>query len=335
MVSWAPSSGPRVVTLGGGHGQAALLGALSVLDVSITAIVGVADDGGCSGKLRAELGMPPPGDLRRCLTSLATDLSLARRFEERLSGEEAGRCVGNLVIAEMFRELGKLSLAAGWAARELACLGRVVPAAEAPGTLRVYDLEWGPISGESAIETRSHSPLVANVEGPETSSDEARRAIEEADFVFLGPGSFIGSTLAALTTADIAAQVSRSRAQRVLVKNVGQEASSSISLQDHARVLADHLLIKSGGESARIDVLEHVHGDFGAEVRDDTTHYRAPLTREPEAIHDIGRLRAALEHHFGFRRRPNPLPEVSRVESRDRIESVLERARKRLPAPRA
>ena len=334
MRSETAATRPCVVTLGGGHGQAALLGALSALDVSITAVVGVADDGGCSGKLRAELGMPPPGDLRRCLTSLATDVELARRFEERLSGDEAGRCVGNLVIAEMFRELGKLSLAAAWAARELACLGRVVPAAETPGTLRVYDLEWGPISGESAIETRSHSPLVANVEGPETSSEDARQAIEQADFVFLGPGSFIGSTLAALTTADIAAQVARAGGQRILIKNLGGEASSSIGIEDHARVLADHMLIKSGGESASLDVLHHSPGGLGATTIDGSTHYAAPLANESELMHDIERLRSALTHHFGFRRRAAPALEVSSVEARSRIEAVLERARKRLPGSR-
>src|SRR5690606_13894478 len=93
----------RVVTLGGGHGQAALLTALTELRCEITAFVNVADDGGCSGKLRRELGMPPPGDIRRCLTALARDRRLAERFEVRLKGDD--RSAGNLALSEAYAEL--------------------------------------------------------------------------------------------------------------------------------------------------------------------------------------------------------------------------------------
>jgi hypothetical protein len=162
-----------VVTLGGGHGQAALLRGLSRLDCHITAIVSVADDGGCSGKLREELGMPPPGDVRRCLVSLAT-LREADQFEERLQGErEEGRCVGNLVLAEMSQDLGSLQRAVDWAGALLGCLGRVVPVADVAGTLNVYDLVHGPIVGEAAIERLSANTLVATVAGPERASPEA------------------------------------------------------------------------------------------------------------------------------------------------------------------
>ena len=78
----------NVVTIGGGHGQAAMLRALLELDCDVTAVVSIADDGGCSGRLRDQFDMPPPGDLRRCLTTLARHRRLAARFEERFEDDE-------------------------------------------------------------------------------------------------------------------------------------------------------------------------------------------------------------------------------------------------------
>ena len=199
-----PYGGPRIVTLGGGHGQATLLSALAGLESDLSAVVSIADDGGCSGRLREELQMPPPGDLRRCIASLATESEVAARFEERLQGgDEAGRCVGNLVLAELTQELGSLQLAVDWAAALLGCVGRVVPAAESAGVLTVWDREHGPLAGESLIERSSAAPLVVVVEGPEAASQYAREAIERADVLLLGPGSFVGSTLAVLATGEV------------------------------------------------------------------------------------------------------------------------------------
>lgn len=333
----ARSRGPRVVTVGGGHGQAALLAALAQLDVSLTAIVSVADDGGCSGKLREELGMPPPGDLRRCLTSLASRRDLAGRFEERLSGEEVGRCIGNLVIAEMYRDLGSLQLAVDWSAALLDCRGRVLAAADQPGVLKVYDLEWGPLTGESAIEAKSSTPLVARVEGPAVASSAAKRAVFEAEFIFIGPGSFVGSTLAVVTTGDLAAAIAASPARRVLVKNLAQESSksgarSAIGLDDHERVLRDHLTIMSGGEAVNFDVLSHtVRGQRSIPMEGGAMAFAAPLVAEGGQHHDPDKVAAALESLFGFRRRPSPLDAIDPgPEARAMFDAALQRARARL-----
>lgn len=321
-----------MVTLGGGHGQAALLAALGQLDLSLTAIVSVADDGGCSGKLRAELGMPPPGDLRRCLAALASRRDLAARFEERLSGEEEGRCVGNLVIAEMYRDLGSLQLAVDWSAALLDCRGRVLAAADQPGVLKVYDLEFGPLSGESAIEAKSNSPLVARVEGPTVASARAKRAIHDAQFVLMGPGSFVGSTLAVLTTGDIASAVASARGRRIYVKNLREEATSSIGLDDQERVLRDHLTILSGGETVACDLLSHAEDGPWSSPRDDgSVEFAAPIRSSCSTQHDPDKVAAALEVLFGFRRRPAPLPALDPgPEARALFEAALERARARL-----
>ncbi len=302
-----PGAKIRVVTIGGGHGQAALLRAITQLECNITAVVSVADDGGCSGRLREEVGMPPPGDIRRCLVALSSRAELASRFEERLeAGDEVStngvaRSVGNLVLAQMFHDLGGLQLAVDWAAALLGCTGRVVPVAETAGVLRVYDLEHGALSGESYIESRSASPIVVNVEGPESANPEAKRAIMEADLVFIGPGSFVGSTLAALTTGDLARSLVATRAQRVLVNNLEREGSASFGIDEHERILRDHILIKSGGDTAPIDALSHIRRGHRADARSDgSVEYGSCLARSGERGHDEALLRESLIKHFGL-----------------------------------
>ncbi|MEQ9319550.1 MAG: 2-phospho-L-lactate transferase CofD family protein, partial [Polyangiaceae bacterium] len=201
-IATEPSKGPvarrRAVTVGGGHGQAAMLEALLELDCDVTAVVSVADDGGCSGRLRRVSGMPPPGDLRRCLSTLAADRELAARFETRLEGaDELRRSVGNLILYEAYLDLGSLSAAVRWAQGCLACRGRVLPVADVAGTLTGYDRGRGVIAGESTIERVGDHPMVASVHGPQRCVPEALEAIREADVVVLGPGSFVTSTLAA------------------------------------------------------------------------------------------------------------------------------------------
>ncbi len=316
----APFAGvPRVVTLGGGSGQSALLAALRTLECDVTAIVSIADDGGCSGKLRAELGMPPPGDIRRCLGSLSTRPDLAAHFEERLhGGTEEGRCVGNLVLAEMREDVGSLQHAVDWAATLLGCVGRVVPASEEAGTLSVYDRVRGPLSGESNIERVSAEAMIVTVDGPARANREAIAAIAGADLVFFGPGSFVGSTLAVLATGDIAAAVVASPARRVLVRNLGSEAHdgalASVDPRAHERVLRDHLVIGSGGDPVVFDTLSHdpVRRDFRMR-EDQSVECLHPLASDDGRHHDQTLLAAALQHHFDLRTRvttPAPIAEA-------------------------
>jgi uncharacterized cofD-like protein len=329
-------TGPRVVTLGGGHGQAALLAALAGLECDVTAIVSIADDGGCSGRLREELGMPPPGDLRRCLVSLAREHEIAARFEERLrGGDEDGRCVGNLVLAELTQELGGLQRAVDWAAALLGCVGRVVPAAETAGVLTVWDRHHGPLAGESLIELASEAPLVAVVEGPDEASPDARRAIDDADWIFIGPGSFIGSTLAVLVTGDVAGHVARARGRRVLVRNIAPEHMRTALDEplevDHERMLVDHLLIANEGEPATIDVLEHHAGGHASTLREDgSRRLCAELADASGRRHDVALLRRALVHHLGLGPRAASAPTSLHPEPRRLLEERLDSARRRL-----
>lgn len=293
---------PRIVTIGGGHGQAALVRALVRLECEVTALVSVTDDGGCSGRLREEMGMPPPGDIRRCLLAMSTRPKLAARFDERLPGaaDGAARSAGNLVLAEMFHRLGGLQRAVDWAARLLGCVGRVVPLAETAGVLRVYDQKKGTLSGESNIERQSDSMIVVNVDGAEEVNPEAKRALAAADFVFIGPGSFVGSTLAALTTGDVAAALVRARARRVLVQNLRSEADAAYGIDQHERILRDHLVIKSGGDAVSLDLLSSSEspGHHARPRPDGSTEYVSCLHRAGESTHDEELVAHALAFHF-------------------------------------
>jgi uncharacterized cofD-like protein len=323
---------PRVVTIGGGHGQATLVSALVRLECSITAIVSVADDGGCSGRLREEMGMAPPGDIRRCLLALATRPDLAARFDERMSTEaNVARSSGNLVLAEMYQRLGSLQRAVDWAAELLGCIGRVVPVAETAGLLRAYDLELGALAGETRIERESARAIVVNVEGPERANPEAKRALAEADLVFIGPGSFVGSTLAALTTGDLGAALVRSRARRTLVMNLALEADAQYGIGEHERIVRDHLVIKSGGEAVAFDVLSHADEDEPRVVTrsDGSLELVARLRRENAATHDEALVAHALGAHFGLRPAAPRAPTEDRAANR-RFDEVLTAARRRL-----
>ena len=333
---------PRVVTLGGGHGQGALLSALARLECELTAVVSVADDGGCSGKLREELGMAPPGDVRHCLVALSSIPAVASSFEERLTdGAEDGRCVGNLVLAEMARDLGSLQHAVDWVGALLMCSGRVVPVSEVAGTLVVYDRVHGTMSGESHIERLSESALVAIVDGPEVASEAALSAIRDADIVFMGPGSFVGSTLAVLTTGNVAEAVVAARGRRILVRNVhsGDDAPTSreVPYAEHERILRDHLVIGSRGEPVTFDIL--VHDDRETLVRtrpDGTSELSGPIVAPGGRRHDPVRLAEVLARHLGLAPRTRagaPLATVD-AEAAAIFERYMATARTRLHGDR-
>lgn len=318
----------RVATIGGGHGQSAVLRALVTLDCDVTAITCVADDGGCSGRLRSEFGMPPPGDLRRCLTTLASDRALATRFEARVTVGDTSRSLGNLVLLEAYARAGSLQKAADWAASLLRCRGRVAPASEHPGRLAIYDRAVGVLVGESQIADRSQAPMVVAVHDAERANPHAVRAIEEAEIVFIGPGSFITSTLAALVTGDIAGAVVRTRARRVLFHNLVPERGQlrCAELADCVRLLRDHLCIATGVASVPLEVLRHAPepADPDGSVRS------APLAR-PDAPHqhDPERVASALHAIYDIPRRrfvdDTPPPSVSRRTFDEHLASAMKR----------
>lgn len=237
------ATGPAVVALGGGHGLAASLRAARTYAGAVTGVVSVGDDGGSSGRLRAELGVPAPGDVRRCLSALAgNDSLLARSLEHRFDGGPLhGHAVGNLLLAGLTVASGDFSAAVQEVARLLDARGRLFPATTRPVTL-IADSDAGTLVGQVTIEEAtgirdlrfhpSHPPAPA----------EAVEAILAADQVVLGPGSLFTSVLASAVVPDIRDALARTGAQRVYVANVATEKglARGFGLAEHLDAIAKH-----------------------------------------------------------------------------------------------
>jgi len=305
---------PRVATIGGGHGQSVVLRALRQLRCSITAVVATADDGGCSGELRREYGMPAPGDLRRCLSALALDDELASLQEERIVGiNGVPRCRGNLVIGERYVERRSLQQVADWVAAGLGCVGRVMPASEEPGTFVVCDREYGLVEGELNVERTVASPLVATVTGAYRPNPDAIQAIDEADVVIMGPGSFYTSTLSALVTGEVGAAVCRSSGRRLLILNLANEERSCTGYRecDYTLVLASHLTICSRGDIPDFALLRHASLDCEELLEDGTVVHCANVAADDGVNHSAPRLAFALGRILGLFERI--VPEVPAI----------------------
>jgi uncharacterized cofD-like protein len=238
---------PKVVAIGGGHGLAVTLRAARGYARTLTAVVSVADDGGSSGRLRDELGMVPPGDLRKCLVALADDTSepartFANAFEYRFDADDpSGHALGNLVIAALAASTGSLLEALDYAAALLGCVGRVIPAATQPVVL-VAESETGEVRGQTAVQRTKGIRRVSLDPSDVGAPVEAVAAIAEADQVVIGPGSLYTSVLAALAVPELTKSLSNCAAQRVYVANLRPQSSETAGydVAAHLAALRDH-----------------------------------------------------------------------------------------------
>ena len=215
--------GPRVVAIGGGSGLSVLLRGLKHFTANITAIVTVADDGGSSGRLRREMGMLPPGDIRNCLVALAEAEPLMQAlFQHRFSkGELSGHSFGNLFIAALTEMTSDFQEAVRVSSKVLAVRGRVLPSTLENVVLCARLSDGTVVRGETAI-SRSRGRISSVYLDPPAprAVPEAVDAIEAADVVVIGPGSLYTSILPNLAVPDIVEAVRRARALKVYVVNV-------------------------------------------------------------------------------------------------------------------
>jgi len=243
--------GPRVVAIGGGHGLSVLLRGLKRQTANITAIVTVADDGGSSGRLRRELGVLPPGDLRNCIAALADDEALMTQLFQYRFGHVSGlngHSFGNLFITAMAEVTGSFERAILESSRVLAVQGRVVPSTLRNVTLmadlREERARLNQIAGESSI-AEAPGEIERVYLNPENAPayPDAVRAILEADLIVAGPGSLYTSILPNLLVLDIAQAVTASRAKKVYVCNVATQRGETegFNVGDHVAALERHL----------------------------------------------------------------------------------------------
>ncbi|MDQ1467566.1 MAG: hypothetical protein QOH10_1981, partial [Actinomycetota bacterium] len=237
---------PAVVALGGGHGLSVALQAARRYAGSITAVVSVADDGGSSGRLRRDLDVPAPGDLRKCLVALAGEGSpwaavLEHRFR---SGELEGHALGNLLIVGLTEALGDLPTALREAGRLVDAVGRVLPATVDPVVIKA-DVDGEVVQGQVAVSAAGARGRIRGlhlVPRDVVACPDAVDAIAHADQILVGPGSLYTSLLAVLVVPEIRLALALARGRIVQIANLRTETPETEGLDgtDHALALLEH-----------------------------------------------------------------------------------------------
>lgn len=305
------SRGPRVVALGGGHGLSASLAALRHLTGNLTAVVTVADDGGSSGRLRRELSVLPPGDLRMALSALCDDGDWGQTWRDVLQhrfvsdGPLNGHALGNLLIVSLWELLGDSVEGLDWVGRLLNIKGRVVPMASVPLEIEadVFD-DAGPrtIRGQVSVASAGADISAVRMDPPDApATPEAAWAIGEADWVIFGPGSWYTSVIPHLLVPGIHDALLGTRAKRMLVINLVKDSETvHMSPADHVRSFHQHspnlgldvVLVDPDTVRYRED-LERAAGECGARVL-----YRSVAMRDSRSRHDPLFLAAAYRDVF-------------------------------------
>jgi uncharacterized cofD-like protein len=276
---------PSVVAFGGGHGLFASLRALRRLDVDLTAVVTVADDGGSSGRLRAEFDVLPPGDLRQALVALAGD-SLddelrSMLFQHRFPGHGplGGHAIGNLILTGLAEVLGGPVPALDHAARLLGACGRVLPMSTEPleieadvqGLRPGQPCERSVVRGQATVaKTPGHVLAVRLVPEAPPACPEVLAAVDAADWLVFGPGSWFTSVLPHFLVPELRAAIAKTRARRIVTLNLAAEPGETdgwsaeeliVALSRHApeftadailadpRVVRDHARLSGAAES--------------------------------------------------------------------------------------
>ena len=233
----------KVVGIGGGHGLAATLRAARRYADEIAAVVTVADDGGSSGRLTRELGIPPPGDLRNCLAALSDDRDMVALYQHRFqSGELTGHPAGNLIIAALAEMTGDFARAVEMAGLLLGARGRVYPATTALVDLHAR-VEGRVVRGQAAVGRASAPIQAVYLDPPDPPAHAAAvEAILGADQVVLGPGSLFTSLIATLLVPGVGAAVRETNAARIFVCNTRRQKGETegMSAVSHLEAVLAH-----------------------------------------------------------------------------------------------
>jgi uncharacterized cofD-like protein len=282
-------SGPKVVALGGGHGTAVTLRAARRYAGAVTAIVSVADDGGSSGRLRQALGIPAPGDLRRCLVALSDPATnpLADAFEHRF---DDGHALGNLVIAGLTAATGSFITALEEAARLLDAQGTVLPATVDPVVLKAV-ADHGEVEGQVNVANAGRITHVSIVPPDAAPPAQALDAIAAADQLLLGPGSLFTSVLAVVAVPAIRRALIDAAAPIVYVCNLRESAETlGFDVAGHLHTLVAH------GLEPDVVLYDPTHMDKGG---CDARCVEADLSASDGHAHDPGKLARALADLMG------------------------------------
>ncbi len=308
-----------IVSLGGGHGLSATLKALRSLTTKITAIVTVADNGGSSGRLREELDVLPPGDLRMALAALCSEDEWGSGWAEILQyrfsseGEMNGHALGNLLLSALWNRDGDPVTGIDRVGELLKIDGRVLPMALEPLDIAAIfdcDGEELPVRGQVQVAT-TRGAIKSLTLIPETPrfTPAAKVALHSADWITFGPGSWFSSVMPHLLLKEEAEAIAQSDAKKIVIFNLPEPKSArefaGSSAADHLRLMLLHapslkvdiaLVDESSVSSeAQLEDLKEVVESCGGKV------IIADLRSEEEAVHhDVKKLTLALSHIFNL-----------------------------------
>lgn len=311
--------GPKITAIGGGTGLSTMLRGLKKYTKNLTAVVTVADDGGGSGVLRRDIGMPPPGDIRHCMESLANvepimERLLTYRFQE---GSLAGQSFGNLILAALNGVTGSFEEAVAQMSQVLAITGRILPVTSADVQLEAVFENGARVAGESKISSfkKEQDCRIAHVallpERP-AALPAALQAIREADLILMGPGSLYTSVIPNLLVEGVVEAICRSEALKIYVCNImTQEGETEgYTAADHVDALLSHGapglvdLCLANSAPVRPGLVEKYREEDAAPILVDRERIRAmgleleeyPVASEggDYARHDPDRLAAAV-----------------------------------------
>lgn len=326
------AAGPRVVVIGGGSGLPTLLRGLKHMTSNLTAVVTVADDGGSSGRLRSELGILPPGDIRNCLVSLADSEDVMQRLMDyrfTSSGQLNGHSFGNMLIAALAGIGGDFYHGVEIAGELLAIRGRVIPSTSVDVTLVASTMSGHRLIGESRVgaandQLRSLALLPSNA----AAHPYATQAIEDADLIVLAPGSLFTSIVPNLLVTGIAAAVTRASALKMYVCNVAGEPGQTMgySVLDHLDIIRHYLGPStvsivlandnniSGPRQDSPDLVEVAQPwqDSAICIQADIVDAENPTRHDPDKL-----ASAVAEAYHSYRGKRRRLPPLWRVSPRD------------------
>ncbi len=240
---------PAITCIGGGTGLSTMLRGLKYQTSNITAIVAVTDDGGGSGVLREELGMPPPGDIRSCILALSNieptmEKLMSYRFE---SGSLEGQSFGNLLLAAMNGISASFDEAVARMGEVLAITGRVLPVTNEDIRLMAEFEDGSVVFGESKIfeakiERNCRIKRVQIVPSPVLALPESVKAIQEADMIIMGPGSLYTSIIPNLLVGGIVKAIESSNAKKLYISNIMTQPGETegYTVSDHIKELFRH-----------------------------------------------------------------------------------------------
>ncbi|OKH40370.1 hypothetical protein NIES2119_01730 [[Phormidium ambiguum] IAM M-71] len=235
--------GPKIVAIGGGTGLSTLLRGLKAYSANITAIVTVADDGGSSGRLRREIGVLPPGDIRNCLTALADEEKLLTElFRYRFSAGDGlvGHSFGNLFLTAMSEVTGDLERAIAASSKVLAVRGRVLPATLTDVCLWAQLEDGRRVEGESHItEAMGKIVKIGCIPANPPALPKAVQAIRQADYIIIGPGSLYTSIIPNLLVPEIAEAIAQRQVPRIYVCNMMTQPGETqgYTVSDHIKAI--------------------------------------------------------------------------------------------------